>query len=362
MVNKTQTIPLFILIIILSLYLVACGTSFLDEQRVTDSDSRSDIATIIDSSSNTVKFEVSEQQYQKDLISSDNVQKCFYSEFTNVASAYELQSCNIVKRDINVDAQTDDIYIDAVIDNDYFSIELSVVMEYKYYDVGGWICDNLSVSKKLISPTGNIDENAVLEAITALALDEEYENKLIIDCIHQGNQKTLRYGELTFTRKEFDASSNMITFNVNYHSPVVDVYGFYLLSFDNSTGWKLNKTNDGEPPLLQVMSYETDYSSAIGSFSNHLYKVEIKSIDKNNICYTLDGIKELLDEYGNTMLLYIDDIYQKEFDPLTGSVSITYDVISYGTTLTGQSAGMYWYNPMKDYWETDYPEVWHLRR
>lgn len=64
-----------------------------------------------------------------------------------------VKSCELVKRQSNPEVKTDETHVKAICEGPYSKMELYFQMDYKFYDVGGWILENVH---------GENHENAVI--------------------------------------------------------------------------------------------------------------------------------------------------------------------------------------------------------
>lgn len=313
------------------------------------------------------KASVSQAQYEKDIIAREEVQKCFLSEYvTN--SNYELIASSVTKRQIDKDKNEDKIYCDVEIANEYFHVNLSVLMKYYFYDKNGWVLEKFEIIDKTVVPIGVANEDAVFNAVSDNLIDEIYEGRTAVLCLFNDEFKTLRHGRLTKVGSEFDSENQQMKLNVCYKSDVIEVNGYYLLDFDSRDGWSLHPVYDDAEYITDVMhisSYTADYSAALGSFSTiangsmniSKYDLNITEITDNTISYSVDV------EGFDTYYTYADsDVLQEIFDPLTGTFSLNSGEYSVSGTTMDFPLGNYFYNSIDDRWDSssgpDYPNSW----
>lgn len=314
------------------------------------------------------KSSVTQTQYEKDIIAREEVQKCFLSEYVT-DSNYELIASSITKRQIDKDKNEDKIYCDVEISNEYFHVNLSVLMKYYFYDKNGWVLENFEIIDKTVVPIGVANEESVFNVVSDNLIDEMYEGRTAVLCLFNDDIKTLRHGTLTKIGSEFDSENKQMKLNVCYKSKVVEVNGYYLLDFDSKNGWSLHPVYDDDKYITNVMyisSYTADYSAALGSFSTiangsmniSKYDLNITEITDNKISYSVDV------EGFDTYYTYADsDVLQETFDPITGTVSLYSGKYSTSGTTMNFLLGNYFYNPIDDRWDSssygpDYPNSW----
>lgn len=94
---------------------------------------------------------VSQEQFEKDMNDSDKIKLCHRSDYV-YESPYKVNKYEIVKRQTNSEQKEDTIYVKLDLRNDYFFTSANAQFNYEFYDVGGWILENISVSVDEVTP------------------------------------------------------------------------------------------------------------------------------------------------------------------------------------------------------------------
>ncbi len=311
------------------------------------------------------KKSVSEVQLKNDLLEHEEVQACFFSEFTK-ESTYSIDALEIIKEQINSKSKQDLIYCNFKIKNDYFNVELSAQCTYNFYDKGGWILDELNILEKSTIPISCADGQEVVDKILKESSDKYYKDRTAINCLYNNTYKTLRHGTLSVVDSAFDKEKMQTKIFVCYKSDVIEVNGHYLLHFDNNAGWVIeSKHNSDEDKkiVMYVSDFTADYSSAIGNFASIPfekrniigYDLDVTEILNNSISYSIK-----IDDYEASMNTFLDSTtLLDDFDPLTGGVSLKIKAKKrylYGDELDPYVAhvGTFIYNPIDDRWDSSY--------
>lgn len=296
---------------------------------------------------------LSETQVKDDLIKREEIQNCFSSDYT-YESSYTLSSFAIEKAQLNSEKKQDIIYCNISVVNDYFNVDLYAQCTYNYYDIGGWILDDLSVLEKNVNPIRAAEGQELVNKVINESPDDHYPDRIAVDTMDGRSCISLRHGELSLVDCVLYEDSMLTGINVCYKSDVLDVKGRYFLRFDSINGWRIDSDSLYEEKLVMMIDdYTADYSSALGKFTS------VQVGGRNILKYDLDvvDISDDLISYkifteGYETYEYVDDpILMDEFDPLTGSVQLrtgTYEMFGY--TLDSPLS-RYYYNPIDDCWD-----------
>lgn len=207
--------------------------------------------------------EVSLAQQKEDLISCQQVQECFLSEFVST-SKYELVNYQSVKEQINEENKEHIIFSKVDIKNEYFDIVLSVKQEYTFYDKGGWILENCFVEEvEQITPI-NPPNKELVQSYIAEEIIENSEGYNSVSCEYNDTEYSLKYGYVSYGDISLD-EPNIAKQMITYSSDVMEARGYYTLEFTD-VGWSfVSKSNDDYVKMI-VEDYTADYSQAYGYF------------------------------------------------------------------------------------------------
>ena len=280
------------------------------------------------------KSSVSQKQIEEDILSQDAIQNCFTTDFVS-SSEVELTEVEILKRQTNVDEKEDKIYCDIQMKNKYFSATLNAEVFYGYYDEGGWLIDEFNVNDLTIEPIKAPDKELVFDYLIG-KIDSTDNAYMKVDCLYEEKEYELNYGELSSNDIVLN-SGNTAKFNVVYTSPVLEVHGSYVLTFDG-TKWIFDLENN----TFVVDDYEADYSEALGSFECSLGgRLEVIDITNDSIEYDMVMTGEAFQ--------YIPSPGHRTdyFNPLTGKFDAKYKNGAVDNILFSIQI----YNPINRTWE-----------
>ena len=205
---------------------------------------------------------VSTSQIKEDIIASEEIQTCFSSSYTDEGS-FELDKYELIKEQINEEDKEDIVYAAISVKNTYFKVDLNVKCVYDYFDKGGWILDELVIeSIDQITPIGAPSKKLVTAYITDdNVVDDQYFGEVL--CSYEGENVSITNGTLAFLDWEYDGI--YATLHTRYQSDILTVEGCYTLLFEEND-WRFSNEND-EDLCMEVISYTSDYSSAMGSYT-----------------------------------------------------------------------------------------------
>ena len=261
--------------------------------------------------SNSSTKGVSEQQFIEDVSKHKNVVHCFDSKFVE-SNDYIYKEHKIIKRQTNIEDKEDIIHCSILAESNYISVNMSVTATYGYYDVGGWVLDDLYVNEKeaipLIAPSKNIIYNEFTSALQNKKNkhnDNEYEkskswiNYLSVYSNESANAdcyvdlsdyiKELEFGEI-----KFNQAAKTAQINVSFKSSLAKIQGYIPFGFNDKTGWFWNDSSVKEslkPYIVYKTSSIENYKEAIGIFRGRLNQwdsiseFEIFEINEKNITY-----------------------------------------------------------------------------
>jgi len=226
------------------------------------------------------KSSVSQRQIEEDILSQEEIQNCFTTDFVS-SSKIELTEVEILKRQTNIEEKEDKIYCDIQMKNKYFSATLNAEVFYGYYDEGGWLIDEFNVNDLTIEPIKAPDKELVFDYLIR-EIDSTDNTYMKVDCLYEEKEYELNYGELSSNDIVLN-SDNTANLNVVYTSPVLEVQGSYVLTFDG-TKWIFDLKNN----LFVVDEYKADYSEALGLFESSLGgRLQVINITNDSIEYDM---------------------------------------------------------------------------
>ena len=151
----------FILVPLL-VFTIFIFSSCTNTQPLSKNDSTSNNAnTATNQSAFENKNAVSQDIFENDLHTNPLIINCHSAKYVP-DTPFSIVEYNIDKRKIDEDNKTDTIYCTILLDNTYLSVSLSATLYYSFYDVGGWILDELSIDQKSIHALCAPDLHAVL--------------------------------------------------------------------------------------------------------------------------------------------------------------------------------------------------------
>lgn len=282
---------------------------------------------------------VSDSQLQNDIENSEFIKNCFTSDFV-YDSQYEYISHDITKRQTNVDNKEDIIFCNVLAKNKYFEVSFDVVLEYIYYDEGGWIFEKSNIENKIATAISVPELTLVQEFLYEEKILQNNGKNIYLDCWYNNNKTQIEKGEFYIQDILFDENNQTSRVNILVNSPVINASGHYLLLCEENTGWHLaeyeynNGTEIQSDILMCVDSCEFDYSKATGTFSYSYYSddvVTVESIDIENSKITYRRNNEAS--------------VTRDFDLMNGS----FDNFCKAIGITNPKIGLT-YNPYQDYW------------
>lgn len=304
---------------------------------------------------------VAEKQLKEDIISRDEIQNCYRSQFVG-GEKYIIKEYTLIKEQYNKENKEDLIFCEIVLDNEYFEVKVNAEIVYNYYDKGGWVMDELSVQMVEVNPIKAPDVEEVLTVIKAPDYDIYYGDEYL--CYYNESLTYVDGGELRGVSSEYNASEKSAKMYSKYVNATMEVTGWFEMRFENNE-WAIKNTAQGIDKLVLIAeNLTTDYSMALGEFeweprkhpnSNAILlsagKLVVYDITGNSIRY---GI--WFDEEPSETWYSIEqgDNLTATFDLLTGSFSVGDSFAYSGTELTEKNkislgAGFY-YDASNDEW------------
>lgn len=286
---------------------------------------------------------VSDSQIKSDIVESERIINCFYSDFIP-DSEYKLKKYNLIKRQTNKDQKEDIVFCQFELENEYLNIAIEAELYYVFYDEGGWILEDVSLGNAEAKPISAPDMNMVFDYIKS----EQPEGRFIVENDPFGG--VANYGELKFHDSSFDG--NTATLTVLYESPIISIYGTYVLDFypeiGQYTGWVIRCYEDdwyaGKPALEGNYTCNIKYNSfGLGNYSG----IIIREVSEEGVLFDSP----------------INDIYNMRvaLNPITGGFTLNRD--DYGLFSINLDRDVqiifshYSYDPFLDVWSTSIDEA-----
>lgn len=250
---------------------------------------------------------ISISKLKSDILENPSIQTCFTSPFTT-ESEYSVTGFEIIKEQINDSDKNIITYSDVTVENEYFSVNLQLKTVYNFYDIGGWIMDELYIEEIThVTPTRGPSPELVEEYIIPL---------YSISGFYQGKEHNLILENNVFSVTE-SVLINPECSNVfaQYQTDNVTITGTFMFFFSEE-GW----TCDVEKPAYHIVEYTADYSQALGSFSTESGPV-VQSVDLNVISIDGTTVTYDLNEFsmpGFSYSVQTGTNLTSEFDPITG--------------------------------------------
>lgn len=195
---------------------------------------------------------VSEKQIVNDISANELVRNIFKSELFKTEE-FEYFSHRITKRQTNPEKKEDIIYCNLTVSNKNFSVNTDCVLNYNYYDEGGWILDKVDISNQKVTPVATFS-------------NEEIMNVFKKD-ITRGDISSIleEHGEagITVLKSEIISEKNsyIMRIHLNYKRSLSVLEGYVDLPFENEKGWRTSML------INPTKIIEADYKKAIGKFN-----------------------------------------------------------------------------------------------
>lgn len=299
---------------------------------------------------------VNEKQIKADIISKDEIQKCYVSQFVGDAR-YVIKEYNLIKEQFNKENKEDIIFCELVLDNEYFEVKINADIVYNFYDKGGWIMDELSVEVVEVNPIKEPDIEEVLTYIKNAGYEEE------ISCYYDGEVMDVKNGKLTGVNSVYNASEKSAQMYCEYKTATLEMTGWFEMNFEKNE-WVIKNTSLGLNYLVLIMEdYTADYSMALGEFvwepryANLLStgKLVVYDITDNIVRYGIWFDEELSETWYD---IKQGDSLTASFNSLTGVFSVG-DIFAYsGTELTEKNRSSleatFSYDALNDEWYSQF--------
>ena len=234
---------------------------------------------------------VSTKQLITDISENTVLSNTLTSEFVP-ETMFKCIEHQVIKRQISENNTKDIIYTNIIGANDYIRAELSAILTYNYYDVGGWILDDVKIESKSLSPLQPANAEMVMASIKDIT-GNPYPN-----IYYWGAKDVL--GEISPFVSNFNVLNSQLIdeeketrINIQLTSCVSDIVGYVSLSFDDQNGWQWSKYDNGTAKTLPCIFISEDpvidYQAILGTYSGNLPTAywTYKLIDINETARTL---------------------------------------------------------------------------
>lgn len=200
------------------------------------------------------KKPANEEKITTDIL--ENGGNCFW--LNGQIEDLEIKSLELTRHKTDEDAGTDEAYVSASLENEYYTVDVEYLLYYSFYDVGGWVLDTYSVEDYQAIPTQPyIDEDSFIDYCS-----NYFNNIEIIDHTY-GLEEDIYQDSISFSGT-VDSNYLTETFigNVNF--------AFYDDCWNES---------------CIIEPYSTDWSRLLGTwqFTHHDEYIEIDITDINQI-------------------------------------------------------------------------------
>ncbi len=277
-------------------------------------------------SSCAVSKKVSDKQLVKDLSANEAVTNIFKSELFKT-EPFEYFSHRITKRQTNLEKKEDIIYCSLTVNNKNFSVTADCVLNYNFYDQGGWILDEIDISNHKAAPTGTFSNEEILSALA------EPENKKVfhLKCM-DGNEYSIDAdaNKAQITKSEIISENNsyIMRISLKYKSSLTLLEGCIDIPFDSEKGWI---REDGHIYIRPTKIIESDYQKALGVFvGKKFFDTFVLYIDSIN---EEEGYAEFrmrsVDSYGISRWKKDGKVMKCPFDVCTGIIDASKEDIVY---------------------------------
>lgn len=203
----------------------------------------------------------------------------------------KVDSVEITKR--KSDDYYDEVYVSAVLEHDYYTVEAEYVLYYSLYDVGGWVLDYGELTTGFLT----VKKSPYVEDVFLDMLKESLTDVKIINRESQADGYNMYFDEITFKG------------SCEYNYLSVDLTGIYCLSFyDNA--WHED---------VYIDSIEMNWDKIIGSWKyrnmHHddisdsesaeiiIDITQVTPVDNESILVTYSGSSWLYNTYINKTLV-----------------------------------------------------------
>ncbi len=290
------------------------------------------------------EFGVSTQQLIEDISKNETIADCLSSKFIE-DTPVEYVSHEITKRKTDEDDNTDTIYCSINIKEEYISAEIQAKMSYSFYDIGGWVLDNVLIEDYVLTPlkAANADmiiseAQGILEkAEDPFPFDDSYPRRhpdttwicrikyhYSEDAVctqPYGNDLSIYTYNFRIINNEFLPECNDTRLHISLTSSATDLNGYFPLSFDSQKGWDWKTKNLGVTqkyfwPAIILTDTNTDNLQTLCGFytvETEILALKITEINEHThtISYVLYDYYSSI--YGNT-LTYNETV---DFDPIS---------------------------------------------
>lgn len=296
------------------------------------------------------KTGVSMNQIENDIFSLEYLEDYFYSEFTYYDyNSIELDDLNVSKRQTNFDDKEDIIFCDVSLNDEYFNVTFTIKMNYIYYDEGGWILEDTSITNKIKRPIAAPEELSVILASIG-DLNENKSKKLSSSTnlyAHSVENENIAGSLKGYTIEvlgyDYDAEQQIASLNVHTYNKFNDIYGTIILQYfteNGDWGWKHISSNEPDSSAnVTIDSITSDFSSLIGSYVRYV---------NDNMEHSYINIKEIYTQTGEADLGY--------------NRNYNFNIIETFLKPKGAMLGGYQYIEATDEWDdTYYKNVFYRR-
>ena len=277
---------------------------------------------------------VSDKQLVNDLSVNETIATIFKSELFET-EPFEYFSHNITKRQTNPEKKEDIIYCNLTVSNKNFSVNADCVLNYNYYDEGGWILDDVEVSNRKVSPTNTFSNEEIMNVFKKASTQS-----VISNILEEHGQ-----AGITVLKSEIVSENNsyIMRIHLNYKRSLSVLEGYVELPFENEKGWHWESTSINPTKLI-----EADYKKAIGTFNFdaflYNFNLYVDSID------TKEGYAEIrLQRTGSFGFWYKDGAVMKcPFNVYEGIIDVSAEELHLSSF--GGIQGSFTYNASTNNW------------
>ena len=305
-------------------------------------------------SSYTEEMGASDEILLTDISNSDKLKSCFSSDFVE-ETPFEYKSHSITKRQTNFEQKEDIVFCKVIAENKYFNVTFDLELNYKYYDVGGWILENTTktntiptaisppdkekVEEFILSESKNGYVGYIFENFTTPSYENGYPDFIGTMKGNNSDAETRRiylengnttFGEITLNK---EGQYALLDTKVAVEN-ILLLKGNFRIFFNSKDGWVFTKISYKPHgsyskkyipfPVFEIMTKKFDYSSTEGKYRWHSYgethiaifekiNAEKCTLVKDGVTYTFnpfrinDLVKPLSDD---SEFYYIDGCWR----------------------------------------------------
>ena len=253
----------------------------------------------------------SDELLLNDISNSSKLKSCFSSDFVE-ETPFEYKSHSITKRQTNFEQKEDIVFCKVIAENKYFNVTFDLELNYKYYDVGGWILENTTktntiptaisppdkekVEKFILSESKNGYVGYLFEKFTTPSYENGYPDFIGTMKGNNSDAETRRIylenGDTTFGDITLNKEGQYALLNTTIKTEnILLLKGNFRIFFDKEKGWaftKIRRKPRGSYsakyysfPVFEITTKTFDYSSTEGKCTYTWYGKENVYIVKN---------------------------------------------------------------------------------